>query len=104
MVSVNTAHWEVDQENTCFGVSLDCGAVFSNVDSDIQVRARTLVNTECTMQLEGQLGRSFSEYSGNRQGHVKAAGHFKSYIDPCLDTLTEGDLGFHNGLIDVGTE
>ena len=111
--------WAVDQKITCFGVSLDGEAAFPNVDRDIQVRElysvgergdylqyskNTYVNTECTMQLEGKLSRSFSEYTGNRQGHVKAAGHFKAYINPCLDTLNEADLGFHIGPIAVGTE
>ena len=35
---------------------------------------------------------------------MKAAGHFKAYINPCLDTLNEADLGFHIGPIAVGTE
>ena len=48
--------------------------------------------------------RNFSEHTGNRQGHVKAAGHFKAYINPCLNSLNQADLGFHIGPIAVGTE
>ena len=96
--------WAIDQKKTCFGVSLDGEAAFPNVDRDIQVRElysvgergdylnysqNTYINTECTMQLEGKLSRNFSEHTGNRQGHVKASGHFKAYINPCLDSLNQ---------------
>ena len=104
---------------TCFGVSLDGEAAFPSVDRDIQVRElysvgesgdflqysrNTYQNTNCTMKVDGKLSRCFSEYTGNRQGHVKAAGHFKAYINPCLDTVNSTDLGFHIGPITVGTE
>ena len=111
--------WAIDQKKTCFGVSLDGEAAFPNVDRDIQVRElytvgergdflrysqNTNINTECTMQLEGKLSRNFSEFTGNRQGHVKAAGHFKAYINPCLDSLNKADLGFNIGPIVVRAE
>ena len=111
--------WAVDKKMTCFGVSLDGEAAFPSVDRDIQVRElysvgesgdflqysrNTYQNTNCTMKLDGKLSRCFSEYTGNRQGHVKAAGHFKAYINPCLDTVNSTDLGFHIGPISVGTE
>ena len=53
------------------------------------------------LQLYGKLSRTFEEHTGNRQGHVKASGHFKTYINPCLDTLNSTDLGFHIGLLSV---
>ena len=36
-------------------------------------------------------------------GHpnVKASGHYKAYINPCLDALNSADLGFHIGPIEV---
>ena len=112
-------HWAIDKKITCFGVSLDGEAAFPNVDRDIQVRElfsvgeqgdflkyskNTYINTQCTMQLDGKLSRNFIEHTGNRQGHVKAAGHFKAYINPCLNSLNQADLGFHIGPIAVGTE
>ena len=35
---------------------------------------------------------------------IKASGHFKAYINPCLESLNEADLGFHIGPIGVVTE
>ena len=34
---------------------------------------------------------------------VKAAGHFKAYINPCLDALNNAELGFNIGPITVST-
>ena len=53
--------------------------------------------------MDGKLGRGFKELSGTRQGHVKASGHFKAYINPCLDALDSTDLGFHIGPICVNS-
>ena len=104
---------------TCFGVSLDGEAVFPSVDREIQVRElyavgergdylqysrNTYQNTACTMKLDGMVSRCFREYTGKWQGHVKAAGHFKTYIHPCLEAVNSADLGFHIGPIAVGTE
>ena len=111
--------WAVDRKMTCFGVSLDGEAAFPSVDRDIQVRElysvgergdflqysrNTYLNTECNMKMEDKLSRTFREYTGNRQGHVKAAGHVKAYINPCQDAIYSADIGFHIGPIDVGTE
>ena len=46
-----------------------------------------------------KLSRRFSEEKGNRQGHVKASGHFKAYINPCLQSLNDSKLGFYIGPI-----
>ena len=54
-------------------------------------------------ELDGRLSRSFEEHTGNHQGHVKAAGHFKAYINPCLDALNNAELGFSIGPITVNT-
>ena len=37
------------------------------------------------------------EFKGNRQGHVRASGHFKAYINPLLNTLNSSNLGFKIG-------
>ena len=52
--------------------------------------------------MDGKLSRTINEFTGNRQGHVKAARHFKAYINPCLDAVNQADLGFHIGPIAVG--
>ena len=109
--------WAQDQKMTCFGVSLDGEAAFPSVDREIQVRElysvgergdyleysrNTYENTECRIKMDGKLSRTIEEYTGNRQGHVKAAGHFKAYINPCLEAVNRADLGFNIGPITVG--
>ena len=104
--------WAIDQKLTCFGVSLDGEAAFPSVERQIQVRElysvgergdylqysrNTYQNTECHLKLNGKLGRKFSEEKGNRQGHVRASGHFKAYINPLLKSLNKSCLGFHVG-------
>ena len=106
--------WALDQKLTCFGVSLDGEAAFPSVERDIQVRElysagergdllsysrNTYRNTECHMKLQGKLSRKIREHKGNRQGHVRASGHFKVYINPCLLSLNSTTLGFQLGPI-----
>ena len=47
--------------------------------------------------MQDKLSRKVMEYKGNRQGHVRASGHFKVYINPCLVSLNSTSLGFHLG-------
>ena len=108
--------WALDHKLTCFGVSLDGESAFPSVDRDIQVRElysvgeqgdilkysrNTYKNTECKLKQDGKLSRTIMEFTGNRQGHVKAAGHFKVYINPCLEAVNRADLGFRIGPITV---
>ena len=51
--------------------------------------------------MEGNLGRQFNTYKGSRQRHVKASGHFKVYINPCLTAANASNLGFNIGPICV---
>ena len=39
------------------------------------------------------------EHKGSRQGHKRAAGHFKTYINPCLTAANSPQLGFFIGPI-----
>ena len=106
--------WAIDTKQTCFGVSLDGEAAFPSVERDIQVRElfsagerdgllmyskNTYQNTECHMKQDGKLSRKICECKGNRQGHVRASGHFKTYINPCLCSLSDSNLGFWIGPI-----
>ena len=106
----------LDTKQTCFGVSFDGKAAFPSVDRDIQVRelftcgedgdllqysANTYHNTVSHVKQDGKLGRQFREYKGSRQGHKRAAGHFKSYINPCLLAANSSELGFWIGPICV---
>ena len=59
----------------------------------------TYQNTDCHMKLKGKLSRRIQEHKGNRQGHVRASGHFKVYINPCLLSLNSSNLGFYIGPI-----
>ena len=51
---------------------------------------------------QGQLlSRKIQEERGSRQGHKRAAGHFKTYINPCLESANSSGLGFYIGPICV---
>ena len=104
--------WAVDLKMTCFGVSLDGESAFPSVEREIQVRElfavgerdslleyskNTYKNTECHIKVEDKLSRRIVEHKGNRQGHVRASGHFKVYINPCLLSLRSSNLGFNLG-------
>ena len=106
--------YALDKKITCFGISLDGEAAFPNVDRDIQIRElysvgergayleysrNTYTNTECHLKQGGKLSRRIEEHKGNRQGHVKASGHYKAYLNPCLTALNESELGFCIGPI-----
>ena len=106
--------WALDRKLTCFGVSFDGKAAFPSVDRDIQVRelyssgesgklleySRNIYkNTACKMKEGGKLSREIKEYRGSRQGHKRASGHFKSYINPCLTAANSSKLGFYIGPI-----
>ena len=106
--------WALDMKETCFGVSFDGQAAFPSVDRDIQVRElyscgesgdlleysrNTYENTVCRMKLDGKLSREVREHKGSRQGHIRAAGHFKTYINPCLTAANSPQLGFFIGPI-----
>ena len=106
--------WAIDQKLTCFGVSLDGEAAFPSVEREIQVRElytvgergdylsyskNTYENTECHIKHDGLLSRKIREHKGNRQGHVRASGHYKAYINPCLKALNASNLGFWIGPI-----
>ena len=88
--------WALDKKMTCFGVSFDGQAAFPSVDRDIQVRElysvgergdflqysqNTYQNTSSQIKLDGKLSREFHEHKGSRQGHKRASGHFKAYIN-----------------------
>ena len=106
--------WALDKKQTCFGVSFDGKAAFPSVDRDIQVRElfacgesgdllqysrNTYKNTASHIKQDGKLSREFEEYKGSRQGHKRASGHFKSYINPCLTAANSTELGFFIGPI-----
>ena len=106
--------WAIDHKQTCFGISLDGEAAFPSVEREIQVRElysvgergdllnysrNTYENTECYIKQDGLLSRKIQEYRGNRQGHVRASGHYKAYINPCLTALNSSNLGFYIGPI-----
>ena len=106
----------LDTKQTCFGVSFDGQAAFPSVDRNIQVRElyacgetgdllkysnNTYQNTVSHVKLDGKLGRQFVEYKGARQGHKRSAGHFKSYINPCLTSKNSSQLGYWIGPICV---
>ena len=106
----------LDTKQTCFGISFDGKAAFPSVDREIQVRElhtcgengdllnysrNTYKNTASHIKQDGKLGRQFHEYKGARQGHKRASGHFKCYINPCLTTANSSNLGFWIGPICV---
>ena len=97
---------------------LDGEAAFPSVEREIQVRElyfagergnylkyskNTYENTNCHLKLNDKLSHKIAEHKGNRQGHVRASGHFKVYINPCLDTLDSSSLGFQLGPLCITT-
>ena len=102
----------IDRKITCYGVSFDGRAAFPSVDRTVQVRELyaagergdmlqyskyTYQNTDSRIKIDGKLGRQFRTFKGSRQGHVKASGHFKAYVNPCLIALHSSNLGFTMG-------
>ena len=61
----------------------------------------TYTNTICQMKQGQLLSRKIQEERGSRQGHKRAAGHFKTYINPCLESANSSGLGFYIGPICV---
>ena len=57
------------------------------------------MNTTCRMKQNLDISREFREERGSRQGHKRASGHFKTYINPCLNAADSSQLGFHIGPI-----
>ena len=51
------------------------------------------------MKQGGKFSREILEFKGSRQGHKRAAGHFKAYINPCLTAADDSELGFNIGPI-----
>ena len=89
---------------------------YISVDRDIQLRElhacgesgdlleysrNTYQNTASHIKQDGRLVRQFQEHKGNRQGHKRAAGHFKCYINLGLATANSSILGFWIGPICV---
>ena len=106
--------WALDKKLTCFGVSFDGKAAFPSVDRSIQLRELyscgesgdllqysryTYENTACKIKHNGKLSREIKEFKGARQGHKRAAGNFKTYINPCLKAADNSQLGFYIGPI-----
>ena len=52
---------------------------------------------------ENEIGRSYPNKQGNRQGARGSPGDFKEYTDDHINTLKEKDLGTHIGPIYTGT-
>ena len=108
--------WALDKKTTCFGVSLDGEAAFPSVEREIQVRELysigergdilkysrgTYKNTMCHLKMKDKLSRRVIEEKGNRQGQVRASGHFKVYVNPALLSLIGTNLGFHLGPLNI---
>ena len=108
--------YALDTKQTCYGVSFDGQAAFPSVDRDILIRElyasgesgdilqysnNTYQNTVSHIKQQGKLSRQVTEHKGQRQGHKRAAGNFKSYINPCLTTASSSQLGFWIGPICV---
>ena len=97
-------------------MSLDGEAAFPSIVRDIQIRelysagergdvlrysSNTYCNTFCHLKDKDRISRRIQEHKGNRQGHVRASGHFKVYLDSCLHSLASSGLGFRLGQLSV---
>ena len=65
----------------------------------LEYSRNTYTNTTAHMRQSKLLSREFREEKGNRQGHKRAAGNFKTYINPCLTSSNSSQLGFNIGPI-----
>ena len=116
VLRVECQRWALDTKQTCFGVTFDGKAAFPSVDRDILIRelhgcgengdllqysSNTYKNTVSHIKQDNKLSREFREFKGSRQGHKRAVGHFKSYINPCLTATNSSQLGFWIGPICV---
>ena len=108
--------WAVDKKLICYGVSFDGESAFPSVERNIQVRElysigergyilryskHTYENTDCHIKMHDKISRKIQEHKGNRQGHVKASGYCKVYVNPCLRSLQNSNLGFQLGPLTV---
>ena len=61
------------------------------------------IPTEIPSHTSSRMGSwvQFREHKGSRQGHKRASGHFKSYINPCLTATNSSQLGYWIGPICV---
>ena len=106
--------WALDTKPTCYGISFDGKAAFPSVDRNIQIRELygcgesgdllkyskcTYQNTLCRIKLNDTLSREIHGSKGSRQGHILASGHFKTYINPCLNVANTSALWFFIGPI-----
>ena len=65
----------------------------------LQYSKYTYENTVCRMKSGGYLSSEIKEWKGAHQGHKRASGHFKTFINPCLTTANSSGLGFTIGPI-----
>ena len=107
----------VDNKKTFFGCSLDGDSAFEVVNRDIHTRElycageagqfwlaskHSYENTQTQIKMNGQLSRSIREFRGVKQGHIKSSDHYKTYINPLLDTVDRATLGVWVGPVNVG--
>ena len=98
----------IDSKRTLFSCSLNGDLAFEVFNRTIQTRELfcawesgqywmatkySYENTQTQIKLNGQLSRCFSENLGVIQGHVRAADHYKIYINPLLNTIDSTNLG-----------
>ena len=49
-------------------------------------------NTSSQIKIGNNLSRDFHELKGSRQGHKRAAGNIKAYMNPCLEAASSSNL------------
>ena len=54
--------------------------------------ANTPMRIQSQIKMNGQLSRSIREFKGIKQGHIKLSDHYKTYINPLLDTVDSASL------------
>ena len=101
-----------------FGCTLDGDSAFEVVDREVQKRElffageegeywqfsnNSYINTKTQIKMDGNLSRPINEELGVRQGHIKSSDNFRIFINPCLVTLDESNLGYWIGPVCVST-
>ena len=83
--------------------SIQIREIYSNGErGDILLYSKnTYENIDWHIKLGDKINRKITENKGNRQGHVRASGHFKAYVNSCLLSLRNSNLGFELGPLTV---
>lgn len=107
----------IDRKTTFYGCSLDGDSAFEVVCRTIQKRELYFAgengklskhnnsyykNTETRIKMKGKISQPLAETLGIGQGKIRSSDHYKTYINPVLETLDSANLGVQIGPMNTG--